>query len=280
MESEESPAPGDTPHSGDEMEVLFMGTGASTGVPMIGCDCAVCRSGNPRNERTRSSILVRANGKNILVDTSPDLRIQSLKNHISRIDAVVFTHPHADHILGIDELRTFNFWQKEEIPIYADPETLGSIMRMFPYAFSEENRGGLTRPRLAPYEILGPTLIRDVLVTPFPVKHGPVYNHALRLEGLVYLTDCNEVPEAGMEVMKGVDTLIVGAVLYEPHASHFGIWQALELVERLRPRQTFLTHLSHRIDYEKLKAELPPNVYAAFDGLTVCVPRSDVSLAS
>ncbi len=266
--------------SGDAMEVLFMGTGASTGVPMIGCDCAVCHSPEPKNERTRSSILVRMNGKNILVDTSPDLRIQSLKNHIKRIDAVIFTHPHADHILGIDELRTFNFWQKEEIPVFADPETLGTVMKMFPYAFSEENRGGLTRPRLAPREILGAMKISEIQVTPFPVKHGPVYNHALRLGDLVYLTDCNEVSEEGMEVMKGVDTLIIGAVLYEPHASHFGIWQALDLVERIQPRQAFLTHLSHRIDYNELTSRLPPRVQAAFDGLTVSIPRRKISIAS
>ena len=266
--------------SGDAMDVLFMGTGASTGVPMIGCDCSVCQSSNPKNERTRSSILVRIHGKNILVDTSPDLRIQSLKNHITRIDAVIFTHPHADHILGIDELRTFNFWQKEEIPVFADPETLGTVMKMFPYAFSEENRGGLTRPRLAPCEILGPMQIGEIQVTPFPVKHGPVYNHALRLDDLVYLTDCNEVSEEGMDVMKGVDTLIIGAVLYEPHASHFGIWQALELIEQIQPRQAFLTHLSHRIDYNELTTRLPSHVQAAFDGLTVSIPRRNISLAS
>ena len=266
--------------SGDAMEVLFMGTGASTGVPMIGCNCAVCHSSDPKNERTRSSILARIHGKNILVDTSPDLRMQSLRNHITRIDAVIFTHPHADHILGIDELRTFNFWQKEEIPVFADPETLGTVMRMFPYAFSEENRGGLTRPRLVPHEIHGPMNVGEIRVTPFPVKHGPVYNHALRMDDMVYLTDCNEVSEEGMVVMKGVDTLIIGAVLYEPHASHFGIWQALELIERIQPRQAFLTHLSHRIDYNQLKTQLPSGVQAAFDGMTVSIPRRDVSLAS
>ncbi|AFS53265.1 MULTISPECIES: MBL fold metallo-hydrolase [Leptospirillum] len=262
------------------MEVLFMGTGASTGVPMIGCDCSVCQSSDPKNERTRSSIMVRVDGKNILVDTSPDLRIQSLKNHIKRIDAVIFTHPHADHILGIDELRTFNFWQKEEIPVFADPETLGTVMKMFPYAFSEENRGGLTRPRLAPREIVGAMKINEIQVTPFPVKHGPVYNHALRLDDLVYLTDCNEVSDEGMEVMKGVDTLIIGAVLYEPHASHFGIWQALDLIERVQPRQAFLTHLSHRIDYNELTTRLPSGVQAAFDGLTVSLPRRKIPVAS
>ncbi|WP_038505013.1 MBL fold metallo-hydrolase [Leptospirillum ferriphilum] len=266
--------------SGDAMEVLFMGTGASTGVPMIGCDCSVCQSSDPKNERTRSSIMVRVDGKNILVDTSPDLRIQSLKNHIKRIDAVIFTHPHADHILGIDELRTFNFWQKEEIPVFADPETLGTVMKMFPYAFSEENRGGLTRPRLAPREIVGAMKINEIQVTPFPVKHGPVYNHALRLDDLVYLTDCNEVSDEGMEVMKGVDTLIIGAVLYEPHASHFGIWQALDLIERVQPRQAFLTHLSHRIDYNELTSRLPSGVQAAFDGLTVSLPRRKIPVAS
>lgn len=265
-----------SPDSSDEtvratLEVLFLGTGASTGVPMIGCNCPVCISLHPHNERTRSSIVVRYEGRTILIDASPDLRIQSLRNKLNRIDAVIFTHPHADHILGIDELRTFNYLQKEEIPIYGDPDTLRVIMGMFPYAFSEENRGGLTRPRLIPNTVLGPTHIFGLPVTPFLVKHGPVLNHALRIGDLVYLTDCNEVPDESMGCLEGVDTLVIGAVRYEPHVSHFGVWQALELIERIKPRKSFLTHLSHGIDHARLESELPPNVFAAHDGLVVSV---------
>ncbi len=253
------------------VEVLFLGTGASTGVPMIGCNCPVCSSENPYNDRTRSSILVRYAGKQILIDASPDLRSQSLKNKVNRIDAVIFTHPHADHVLGIDELRTFNYLQKEEIPIFGDPETLRVIMGMFPYAFSEENKGGLTRPRLVPNTVLGPTCVFGLTITPFLVKHGPVMNHALRMGKLVYLTDCNEVPEESMGYLEDVDTLVIGAVRYEPHASHFGVWQALELIDRIKPRKAYLTHLSHGIDHARLESELPPHVHASYDGLVISV---------
>lgn len=270
--AKESPSSGsDNAPSRGTLDVLFLGTGASTGVPTIGCGCPVCLSPNPRNERTRSSILVRYEGRQILIDAAPDLRHQALRNKLKRIDAVIFTHPHADHILGIDELRIFNYLQKEEIPVFGDPETLRIIMGMFPYAFSEENRGGLTRPRLIPNKVIGQTLIFGLSVTPFLVKHGPVLNHALRMGNLVYLTDCNEVPEESMKYLAGVDTLVIGAVRYEPHASHFGIWQALEFIDRIKPRKAYLTHLSHGIDHAQLESELPPNVYASHDGLLISV---------
>lgn len=250
------------------LEVLFLGTGSSTGVPVIGCGCPVCVSDNPKNGRTRSSILIRRGERNILIDAATDLRSQSLRHRLKRIDAVYFTHPHADHILGIDELRTFNYIQKEVIPVYGDPGTIRTIMNMFPYAFSEKNRGGVTRPKLVPHTVEGPTVIHGVPFVPFLVEHGPVFNHALRIGNLVYLTDCNRIPDESMPYLEGVDTLIVGAVRYEPHESHFGVWQALELVERLKPRQSFLTHLSHGIDHETLESELPQDVHAAYDGLT------------
>jgi phosphoribosyl 1,2-cyclic phosphate phosphodiesterase len=268
MESSASAVQGVTNVFEGTLEVLFMGTGSSTGVPMIGCRCPVCVSSDPKNERTRSSILVRYEDRNILIDTATDLRIQSLRHGLKRIDAVFFTHSHADHILGIDELRTFNYLQKEAIHVYGDPETLRIIMNMFPYAFSEKNRGGVTRPKLVPHTVETSTLIHGVPVVPFPVEHGPVFNHALRVGNLVYLTDCNRIPDESMSYLDRIDTLIIGAVRYEPHESHFGVWQALELVERLKPRQAFLTHLSHGIDHETLESELPPNVHTAYDGLT------------
>ena len=165
--------------SSSKMTALFMGTGSSVGVPMIGCSCAVCRSPDKRNRRTRSSILVSDGGKTLLVDTAPDLRIQSLREGISRIDAVVYTHAHADHVLGLDELRTFNFIMQEEIPIYAPPRVLERIKAMFSYAFSEENKEGVTRPRLVPRELPGPMEIMGIFVQPFLVEHGPVMKNWL-----------------------------------------------------------------------------------------------------
>ncbi len=257
------------------MDVLFLGTGASSGVPVIGCSCPVCLSSNKKNHRTRSSIMVHHSGKNLLIDTAPDLRYQSLKNGIMTIDGVIFTHPHADHVLGLDELRIFNYIQKREIPVYADSYTLSRIQMMFPYAFSEANRGGLSRPKLIPYEITGSTDILGMKVISFPVYHGPVMNHAVRINDLVYLTDCKGIPEESWEVLYGVETLIVGAVKYEPHESHFGIHEALELIDRLKPRRAFITHLSHSIEHEELSEMLPPSVFVAYDGLRI---KTGVSL--
>jgi len=250
-------------------DVLFLGTGASSGVPVIGCSCPVCISSNKKNHRTRSSILVHYSGKNLLIDTAPDLRYQSLKNGVVTIDGVIFTHPHADHVLGLDELRVFNYIQKREIPVYADSYTLSRVQMMFPYAFSEANRGGLSRPKLIPHEITGPTDILGMKVISFPVYHGPVMNHAVRINDLVYLTDCKGIPDESWEALYGVETLIVGAVKYEPHESHFGIHEALELIERLKPKRSFITHLSHSLEHEELSRMLPPSVFVAYDGLRI-----------
>jgi phosphoribosyl 1,2-cyclic phosphate phosphodiesterase len=253
------------------LDALFMGTGSSVGVPMIGCSCAVCLSPDLRNKRTRSSILVTYAGKNILVDTSPDLRFQSLAYSLSRIDAVVYTHAHADHVLGLDELRTFNFIMKEEIPIYAPPRALEKIMGMFSYAFSDVNREGVTRPKLLPRPMGGPVEIFGLRVTPFSVQHGPVTNTALRLGNLVYLTDCNSVPEESRKVLEGARTMIVGAVRYEPHESHFGLEEAVAEIQRVGPQAGYITHLSHRLDHATLETQLPEGIFPAYDGLRISV---------
>lgn len=257
--------------SSPALTALFMGTGSSVGVPMIGCSCPVCQSPDLRNRRTRSSILVSSGGKNILVDTAPDLRFQALREGLSRIDAVIYTHAHADHVLGLDELRTFNFIMQEEIPIYAPPRVLERIRTMFSYAFSDVNREGVTRPKLVPRELPGPMEIHGVFVTPFLVEHGPVMNTALRIGDLVYLTDCNAVPPEGKRVMKGASTMIVGAVRYEPHESHFGLSQAVAEITEVGPRQGYITHLSHRMDHATLETELPPGIRPAYDGLRIVV---------
>ncbi|MEC4682155.1 MAG: MBL fold metallo-hydrolase [Nitrospirota bacterium] len=253
------------------LQALFLGTGSSVGVPMIGCGCSVCLSPDRRNKRTRSSILVTYAGKNILIDTSPDLRFQSLSYSISRIDAVVYTHAHADHVLGLDELRTFNFIMQEEIPIYAPPKALEKIMGMFSYAFSDVNKEGVTRPKLKPLSMPGPVEIFGLPIIPFAVQHGPVMNTALRIGNLVYLTDCNEVPEEARKVLHGASTMIVGAVRYEPHESHFGLEQAVSEIQRVQPKEGYITHLSHRLDHTILESQLPRGIFPAYDGLRISV---------
>ncbi len=251
------------------MEALFLGTGSSVGVPMIGCRCSVCLSPDRRNHRTRSSLLVSANGKNILVDTSPDLRLQSLRHGLDRVDAVVYTHAHADHVLGLDELRTFNFIMGREIPIYAPTPVLDRIRAMFAYAFSDVNREGVTRPDLVPHPLDGPMEIFGLPFRPFLVEHGPTRNTALRIGDLVYLTDCNAVLPEGKTVMKGAKILIVGVVRYEPHLSHFGLDQAIAEIREVSPRMAYITHISHRMDHATLEAELPPGIRPAYDGLRI-----------
>ena len=249
------------------MQALFLGTGSSVGVPMIGCRCAVCLSPDRRNHRTRSSLLVTVGGKNILVDTSPDLRIQALRHGLDRVDAVIYTHAHADHVLGLDELRTFNFIQGGEIPIYAPSRVLDKVRAMFSYAFSEVNREGVTRPDLVPHALDGPREIFGLPVRPFLVEHGPTRNAALRLGDLVYLTDCNAVLPEGKEVMKGARTMVVGVVRYEPHISHFGLDQALAEIREVGPESAYITHISHRMDHATLESQLPPGIRPAYDGL-------------
>ncbi len=251
------------------MQVLFLGTGSSVGVPMIGCRCAVCLSPDQRNHRTRSSILVTVNGKNILVDTSPDLRSQALRHGLDRVDAVIYTHAHADHVLGLDELRTFNFIQGNEIPIYAPSRVLDRVKAMFSYAFSEVNREGVTRPDLVPHPLDGPMEIFGLLVQPFLVEHGPTRNTALRLGDLVYLTDCNAVLPEGKEVMKGSRSMIVGVVRYEPHISHFGLEQAIDEIREVAPQSAYITHISHRMDHTTLESQLPQGIRPAYDGLRI-----------
>jgi phosphoribosyl 1,2-cyclic phosphate phosphodiesterase len=210
---------------------------------------------------------VTVGGKNILIDTSPDLRIQALRHGLDRIDAVIYTHAHADHVLGLDELRTFNFIQGSEIPIYAPSRVLDRVRAMFSYAFSEVNREGVTRPDLVPHALDGPQEIFGLPVRPFLVEHGPTRNTALRLGDLVYLTDCNAVLPEGKEVMKGTRTMVVGVVRYEPHISHFGLDQAIDEIREVGPEEAYITHISHRMDHATLEAQLPPGIRPAYDGL-------------
>ena len=247
--------------------MTILGCGTATGVPMIGCDCPVCRSGDPRNRRTRSSILVEREGRNILVDTSPDLWAQAVSAGISRLDAVLYTHHHADHLHGIDELRSFNFVQGlETIPCYANQETMDRIKEGFSYLFASNPGNPYARPRIElnlideePFELFGR------VVTPLPVEHGPYRVLGFRMDSMAYVTDVSFIPESTMERLTGLDLLILGALRHEPHPKHFSIGQALEVIERLRPRQALLTHMSHKIDYNK--TVLPENVELAYDGL-------------
>ncbi|MFQ5330271.1 MAG: MBL fold metallo-hydrolase [Thermodesulfobacteriota bacterium] len=251
------------------MKVRILGCGTSTGVPVIGCRCDICRSPDPRNKRTRSSILINTKGKNILIDTSTDLRYQALANDIRRIDAVLFTHPHADHVHGIDELRTFNMIQGEEsIPCYGNTATIERIQTIFGYIFAE-NHGGGWRPNLTLSIIDAPLQIGDIKITPIEIAHGNATILGFRIDNIAYLTDCSGIPEPSLVKLAGIDFLIVGALRHKPHPSHFTVQEALDAAKMIAPGRTILTHLSHGLDYVKDSASLPANVELGYDGMEV-----------
>ncbi len=250
------------------MKLTVLGCGTSTGVPVIGCHCAVCSSTERKNKRTRSSLLIQEKGRNILIDTSTDLRSQSLANGLERIDAVLFTHPHADHIHGIDELRAFNLAQDGAIPCYGGTETVNRIRVIFDYIFRDDANDGW-KPNLTTEVVEGPFKASGIEITPVAVHHGPAVILGYRVGRAAYLTDCSSIPEGSVELIRGIDVLILGALRHKPHPTHFTIKQAIEASQRAGAKRTILTHLSHNIDYGKDNALLPEGVELAYDGMVV-----------
>ncbi len=250
------------------MKVTFLGTGTSYGVPMIGCECHVCTSGNPRNSRTRSSIIVSEGKYNILIDAAIELRIQCLRNKVRRLDAVLLTHAHADHILGLDDLRHFNRSQKTSIPVYGSQGTVNSIYRMFSYAFSEVSSNG-TKPKFTLTPIDGKLNLFGIEIIPVDVMHGQEKVTAYRFNKLAYVTDVSEIPQDSLDKLMGLDLLVIDALRNIPHEKHFSIEQAISIVSILKPRQTFFTHIAHDIEHEETNNVLPSGIKLAYDGLTV-----------
>jgi phosphoribosyl 1,2-cyclic phosphate phosphodiesterase len=249
--------------------VTFLGTGTSHGVPMIGCRCRVCTSTDPRDRRWRPSVAVEiAGGPALLVDTSPDLRAQALRFGLARVDAVLFTHPHADHLLGLDDIRRYNVLQQAAIPCYGDPGTIAEVRRVFAYAFDPHQQGGGV-PELRLFPMAGPCSFGPMTVTPLPVFHGRLPIYGYRFGSFAYVTDCSGIPDASWSLLEGVRTLAIDALRDRPHPTHFTVAQALDVVGRLRPERAFLTHLCHDLAHADTAARLPPGVEVAYDGLVV-----------
>ncbi len=258
------------------MKLLFLGSGTSHGVPVIGCDCAVCRSGDPRNRRTRASVLLRNGRATLLIDTPPDFREQMLRHGIRSVDAILFTHAHADHIFGLDDVRILCNWRKAPMPVYGRPDTLDQLRRKFDYVFETKDfTRGWDIPRLTLHPLDGAARISGVGVTPVPIRHGCALILGYRVGGLAYLTDCSAVPDEAMSLLRGLDTLVIGAIRHEPHPTHFSLREALDLVECLAPRRAFITHISHRLEHAQTEANLPPRVRLAYDGLEVEFPAPE-----
>ena len=254
-----------------ELTLTVLGSGTSVGVPTIGCDCKVCSSTDPRDSRLRPSVMLRWEGRTVLVDTGPDFRQQALRYGIRQIDAVLYTHAHADHILGIDDLRPFNYHQRGAVSIYASADTLEVIRRVFSYIFHEGEMES-SRPKIAAHVFdAEPIRLFGIDVMPIPVKHGKGPCHGFRFGPLAYLTDHSEIPEESVRLLAGVEVLFLDALRYKPHPTHTTVSESLKTVERIGPRMTYFTHISHDLGHERANSLLPEHVRLAYDGLEVKV---------
>ena len=254
------------------MQITFLGTGTSHGVPMIGCECATCRSDDPHDRRLRPSLLIRGDdGASVLVDAGPDLREQALSHRISRVDAVVFTHGHADHILGIDDLRRYNHLMGTPMRLFGDALTLDEIRRMFGYAFDPKTPKGGGIPQLELIELQAPVDIGSLRVVPVPIWHGRRPILGLRVGRFAYLTDCNGIPEASWPLLDGVEIAVIDALRHKPHPTHFTLQEAIAASRRMAARQTYFTHMCHDLPHAATNATLPPDMALAYDGLQLNV---------
>ena len=262
----------------DEFEhasILVLGSGTSVGVPMIGCSCHVCTSTDSRDKRLRPSVLLRLGDKRVLIDTSPDFRQQAMRFRIDRIDAILYTHSHADHILGLDDVRPFNFLQKQEIPIYASAPSWEVIERTFSYVF-DSTPSESSRPRLSVHFFeTEPLLIAGMVFQPIRVLHGKGTAHGFRFGDCAYLTDHSEIPPESLQKLADLDVLFLDALRHNPHPTHSTVEESLKTVEMLRPRRAYFTHISHDLLHASVQSRLPDHVHIAYDGLEIPIGRAD-----
>jgi phosphoribosyl 1,2-cyclic phosphate phosphodiesterase len=247
--------------------LTVLGSGTSMGVPTIGCDCAVCHSKDPRDRRTRPSVMVSYSGRHVLIDTTPDFREQALRENITRVDAVLYTHTHADHILGIDDLRPLSFYHKPgKLPLYATPEAADFLRNMFRYIFDADYKfGGLPRVELLPID--GPVELFGARFEPVTVIHGETPILGFRFGSAAYLTDHSNVPEETLEKLRGLDILFLDALRYKSHPTHSTVEQSLKIVEAVQPKRAFFTHICHDLPHQATNNALPPNVQLSYDGM-------------
>lgn len=258
----------------EHASILVLGSGTSVGVPMIGCRCAVCSSGDPRDKRLRPSVLLLLGEKRILIDTSPDFRYQALRFGITRLDAILYTHSHADHILGLDDVRPFNFMQRHDIPIYTSAASLETIERTFQYVF-DASPSQSSRPRLKPHIFdERPIDVAGISIIPIRIRHGKGIAHGFKFGDCAYLTDHSEIPPESLEKLAGLDVLFLDALRHNPHPTHSTVEESLRTVERLQPRRAYFTHISHDLLHAATEARLPANVHMAYDGLEIPIGRA------
>ncbi|HUR32275.1 MAG TPA: MBL fold metallo-hydrolase [Vicinamibacterales bacterium] len=263
------------------VRVTLLGTGTSHGVPMIGCDCATCRSTDPRDRRSRPSIVIertdpvdgppsfRQSVRSVLVDTSTDLRQQALTHNLRRVDAILFTHSHADHILGLDEVRRFNVIQKSAIPAYGDARTVADLRQTFSYIFNASTPQGGGLPKLTLSTVAGPFTLGGLEIQPVPLLHGARPILGYRFGSFAYLTDCNVIPDGSWPLLQGVRTLVLDALREKPHPTHFNVTQAIDAARRIGADRTYFTHVCHDLGYVETCARLPDGIELAYDGQVI-----------
>jgi len=255
----------------DCLGITVLGSGTSVGVPTIGCHCAVCTSADPRDKRLRPSILVRYSGRNVVVDTTPDFRGQVPRARLERLDAILFTHAHADHIMGLDDVRPFNYRQKSGIPVFGPPEAIETVRHVFSYVFADKTHDSHV-PRLETHALDGaPFNLFGLEFTPVPLEHGSTRVFGYRFGNAAYLTDHNDIPAASLDLLRGLDVLFLDALRRRPHPTHTTVERALQYVEELAPRRAFFTHICHDLEHEATERTLPAHVRLAYDGLEIRV---------
>jgi phosphoribosyl 1,2-cyclic phosphate phosphodiesterase len=251
-----------------DLTLTFLGTGTSHGVPSIACHCPVCSSSDPKNQRYRCSVVLQYGERNVLIDTATEFRLQAIRAGMERLDAILFTHSHADHIGGLDDVRSFSERQGTPIPCHGTPRTLREIRRRFDYIFKPTQEGG-GKPRLDLIPIRGPLNLFGLKIVPVPVYHGELPVLGFRFGAAAYVTDVNRIPGGSMDLLRGLDLLVLDALRWTPHPTHFTVKQALEVIHELRPVRSYLTHITHDLDHARTNAVLPPGVELAYDGLTL-----------
>lgn len=249
------------------MRLTFLGTGTSHGIPVIGCRCSVCRSENPKNKRARCGALLETGAEKWLIDTPPEFRLQALREKLDRVDAVLYTHAHADHIFGLDDLRVFT--ARRPLPVYGSRETLKTLRRTFPYAFTPPKQAGGGFPSLAPHRVRGPFEIGGRQIVPLPVYHGRLRIFGYRIGGLVYITDALRIPAETLKSASGCRVLVLNALRWRPHPTHLSLPQAAEIAGKIGAEKVYFTHICHNLEHEAVSAELPAGTELAYDGLTV-----------
>ncbi|MGE5647095.1 MAG: MBL fold metallo-hydrolase [Acidobacteriota bacterium] len=251
------------------LKITVLGSGTSVGVPTIGCRCAVCTSADPRDKRLRPSVLLTYGGRNVVIDTTPDFRTQILRTGVDHLDAIVFTHAHADHIMGLDDVRPFNYRQRSGIPVYGSPETIATLRRVFEYVFADVAHDSHV-PRLETHPLDGePFELFGMQFRPIALNHGSTRVYGYRFGSAAYLTDHSEIPAEPLKALHGLDVLFLDALRHKPHPTHTTVARALEYVEHLKPARAYFTHICHDLAHAETERSLPPNVHLAYDGLEI-----------